>query len=68
MGDDVERSVSPLLSLLLAAADLAVVLVLTTEGLRATEAAQTVADGRVLLNVHRQVEEVLILTAHLTSK
>ena len=38
MGDDVEQCVSPLLGLLLAAADLAVILVFTTQGLCAAEA------------------------------
>lgn len=58
----------PLLGLLLAAAVLAVVLVLAAQGLRVAEAPEAVGDGRVLAHVHRQVEEVLVLAAHLRAQ
>lgn len=54
----------PLLGLLVAAAVVALELVIAAQRLRVAEAAQAVRDGRVLVHVHLQVEEVLVLAAH----
>ena len=55
----------PFLRLLFSAAHLTVILVFITEGLHAAEASQTVGYTGVLLHIHRQVKEVLVLATHL---
>lgn len=61
-------SLPPFLSLLFGAAHLTVILVLITERLHGAEATQTVRDAGVLFHVHRQVQEILVFTAHLQHK
>lgn len=53
----------PLLRLLVAAAVITLKFIITTEGFRVAEAPQAVRDGRVLVHVHLQVEEVLVFAA-----
>lgn len=53
-----------LLGLLIATAIVAFELVIAAQCLRVAKTPQTVGDRRVLVHVHLQVKEVLILTAH----
>lgn len=53
-----------LLSLLIAATVVALELIITAQRLGVAEASQTVRNRGVLVHVHLQVEEVLILAAH----
>lgn len=54
----------PLLGLLVAAAVVALELVVAAQRLRVAEAAQAMRDAGVLIDIHLQIEEVLILAAH----
>lgn len=53
-----------LLRLLVATAVVALELVVRAKGFRVAEAAQAMRDRRVLVHVHLQIEEVLVLAAH----
>lgn len=54
----------PLLRLLITAAIVALELVVRAQGLRVAEAPQAVRNRGVLVNVHLEIEEILVLAAH----